>query len=45
MSPSSVRSVRPPEGRSRRVPVFTSIFEMAWLVGTLLNVISLRFRS
>ena len=45
ISPSSVRSVRAPEARSRSVPVFTSILEMAWLVGTLLKVISLRLRS
>src|SRR6185295_2313807 len=45
ISPSSVRSVRVPEGRSRSVPVFTSIREMEWLVGTLLKVISLRLRS
>ena len=37
--------MRVPEERSRRVPVFTSIREMAWLVGTLLKVISLRLRS
>jgi hypothetical protein len=45
ISPSTVRSVPPPEGRRRRVPVLISIREMAPLVGTLLKVISFLVRS